>query len=51
MASLFENFSIPPCIWFEGGDKRNALAALLSGFLVDDSLIICLVHFYNCHRF
>ncbi|KAF6211545.1 hypothetical protein GE061_012058 [Apolygus lucorum] len=24
---------MPPCIWFEGGDKRNALASLLSGTL------------------
>jgi len=33
MASLFENFNIPPCLWFEGDNKRNALASILSGFL------------------
>lgn len=27
------NLSVPPCIWFEG-DKRNAYASMLSGFLV-----------------
>jgi len=31
MANIFESF--PPCIWFEGGEKRNALASLLAGFL------------------
>ncbi|KRT84383.1 hypothetical protein AMK59_2587, partial [Oryctes borbonicus] len=29
----FENVNIPPCVWFEGGDKRNALASILAGFL------------------
>lgn len=38
MASLFENFNIPPCVWFEGGDKKNALAAIFAGSLVGDSL-------------
>lgn len=27
------NLNLPPCIWFEG-DKRNAYASMLSGFLV-----------------
>ncbi|XP_054262215.1 transmembrane protein 50A [Macrosteles quadrilineatus] len=31
MASCLEN--LPPCIWFEGGDKRNALSSMLAGFL------------------
>ncbi|KAF2897272.1 hypothetical protein ILUMI_08912 [Ignelater luminosus] len=33
MASLFENINIPPCIWFEGDNRRNALASMLAGFL------------------
>lgn len=33
MASILENFNIAPCIWFEGGDKRNAFISMLSGFL------------------
>lgn len=32
MASLLEN--IPPCIWFEGGDKRNAIASIIAGTMV-----------------
>lgn len=31
MASCFEN--LPACVWFEGGDKRNAFASILAGFL------------------
>jgi len=31
MASCLEN--LPACVWFEGGDKRNALASILAGFL------------------
>lgn len=45
MANFFENFNIPPCVWFEGGDKRNALAAILAGFLVCDSPLF-LLHDY-----
>ncbi|XP_017769798.1 PREDICTED: transmembrane protein 50A [Nicrophorus vespilloides] len=33
MSSLLENLNIPTCIWFEGGDKRNALASIFAGFL------------------
>lgn len=44
MASLFENITIPPCIWFEG-DKRNALVAILSGFLV----YILMIHVPNVY--
>ncbi|KAL1131875.1 hypothetical protein AAG570_011486 [Ranatra chinensis] len=31
MASYLEN--LPACVWFEGGEKRNALASMLSGIL------------------
>lgn len=34
MSSLLENINIPPCIWFEGGDKRNAIASIISGIMV-----------------
>lgn len=34
MANLLENINIPPCIWFEGGDKRNAIASIAAGILV-----------------
>ncbi|GLV39694.1 uncharacterized protein CBL_08240 [Carabus blaptoides fortunei] len=33
MASLLENMNIPPCIWFESGDKRNAVASIVAGIL------------------
>lgn len=33
MASCFENIQIPPCVWFEGDNKRNALASILAGTL------------------
>lgn len=36
MANCFEN--LPACVWFEGGDKRNAFASLLAGFLVGINL-------------
>lgn len=32
--NCLENVNIPPCVWFEGGDKRNAFASILAGFLV-----------------
>ncbi|KAI4469150.1 small membrane protein-related [Holotrichia oblita] len=31
--NCLENVNIPPCVWFEGGDKRNAFASILAGFL------------------
>lgn len=34
ISDCFENISIPPCVWFDGGLKRNAYAAILAGFLV-----------------
>lgn len=34
MANCLENINIPPCVWFEGGDKRNAIASIIAGFLV-----------------
>lgn len=34
MASFLENINMPPCIWFEGGDKRNAITSIISGILV-----------------
>jgi hypothetical protein len=40
ISDCFENISIPPCIWFEGGDKRNAYASIIAGFLV--GLPVCL---------
>ncbi|XP_022902313.1 transmembrane protein 50B [Onthophagus taurus] len=33
MANCFENLNIPTCVWFEGGEKRNAVASILAGFL------------------
>ncbi|KAF5283300.1 hypothetical protein FQR65_LT13979 [Abscondita terminalis] len=33
MSNLCENFNIPPCVWFEGDNKRNAIASMASGFL------------------
>lgn len=34
IGDCFENINIPPCIWFEGGNRRNSYAAMLSGLLV-----------------
>ncbi|XP_057657530.1 transmembrane protein 50A [Diorhabda carinulata] len=28
-----ENLNLPPCVWFEGGDKRNAIVSMLAGLL------------------
>ncbi|KAK4884652.1 hypothetical protein RN001_000923 [Aquatica leii] len=33
MSNLCENINIPPCIWFEGDSRRNAIASMVSGFL------------------
>lgn len=33
----FGNMNMPSCIWFEG-DKRNAYASMLAGFLVGTPL-------------
>ncbi|KAK5648744.1 hypothetical protein RI129_003636 [Pyrocoelia pectoralis] len=33
MSNLCENISIPPCIWFEGDNRRNATASMIAGFL------------------
>ncbi|GLH11715.1 Major heat shock 70 kDa protein Ba [Gryllus bimaculatus] len=33
MANCLENFQIPPCVWFEGDNKRNALASIMAGTL------------------
>ena len=51
MASYLENLNIPPCTWFESGEKRNALASILAGTLV----IACIfafkvVVFFNVHQ-
>ncbi|KAK9872535.1 hypothetical protein WA026_018000 [Henosepilachna vigintioctopunctata] len=32
LGDCFENFNIPPCVWFEN-DRRNACAAMVAGFL------------------
>jgi hypothetical protein len=34
MSGCFENINFPACEWFEGGDKRNAVASIVSGILV-----------------
>lgn len=34
LTDCFENMNVPPCIWFDGGNRRNSYAAMLSGFLV-----------------
>lgn len=34
MAGCIEN--LPACVWFEGGDRRNALASILAGLLVSN---------------
>ncbi|XP_068085801.1 transmembrane protein 50B [Anabrus simplex] len=33
MAGCFENVNVPPCIWFENDNKRNALASIVAGTL------------------
>lgn len=33
MAGCFENVQLPPCVWFEGDDKRNAVASIIAGLL------------------
>lgn len=34
MAGCLENVQLPPCVWFEGDDKRNAVASIAAGVLV-----------------
>lgn len=34
IGECFENVNMPPCVWFEGGSRRNSYAAMLSGLLV-----------------
>ncbi|KDR23699.1 transmembrane protein 50A [Zootermopsis nevadensis] len=33
MAGCLENLQLPPCVWFEGDDKRNAIASIVAGVL------------------
>jgi hypothetical protein len=47
MAGCLENVQIPPCVWFEGDDKRNAIASIVAGVLVRNlSYVAC-----QCIRF
>lgn len=41
--SCFENINIPSCVWFQGGENRNTIAALVSGILVSNNFlkVIC----------
>jgi hypothetical protein len=42
MAGCLENVQLPPCVWFEGDDKRNAVASIVAGVLVSITIItIC----------
>jgi len=42
MAGCFENVQLPPCVWFEGDDKRNAVASIVAGVLVSITTVtIC----------
>jgi hypothetical protein len=36
MAGCLENVQLPPCVWFEGDDKRNAIASIVAGVLVSN---------------
>lgn len=44
MAGCIEN--LPACVWFEGGDRRNALASILAGLLVSNDLSCNII--FNC---
>ncbi|XP_015119875.1 transmembrane protein 50A [Diachasma alloeum] len=33
MATCLENIQMPSCVWFEAGEKRNALMSMLAGTL------------------
>jgi hypothetical protein len=37
MAGCLENVQLPPCVWFEGDDKRNAVASIVAGVLVSNT--------------
>ena len=42
MAGCLENVQLPPCVWFEGDDKRNAVASIVAGILVSNTAVtIC----------
>lgn len=40
MAACLENIQIPTCLWFEGGDKRNAVASMIAGVLVSQNRLL-----------
>lgn len=40
MTSCLENIQIPSCVWFEAGEKRNALMSMLAGTLVKKKYIL-----------
>jgi len=43
MARCFENVQLPPCVWFEGDDKKNAVASIVAGVLVSITTVtICI---------
>ncbi|XP_061729982.1 transmembrane protein 50A-like isoform X1 [Cydia pomonella] len=31
--NCFENVTVPNCVWFEGGERRNIFASMAAGFL------------------
>lgn len=39
MAGCLENVQLPPCVWFEGDDKRNAVASIVAGVLVSNTTV------------
>lgn len=32
--ACLENLNIPPCVWFQNGENRNAIASIVAGILV-----------------
>lgn len=49
--SCLDNVNIPPCVWFAGGEKRNALASMVAGILVSDSFNFFSIPIFSDSRF
>ena len=47
MTTCLENIQIPPCMWFESGEKRNTLVSMLAGTLVRNFTYLSLGKEFN----
>lgn len=48
MTSCLENIQIPPCTWFESGEKRNTIVSMIAGTLVINFPLCLSLYPYPC---